>query len=348
MTRHHKRQYRRTQWTRIVVAMTTSTESTQTHGTGSAATIPTETVIDVRGLRCSYGDFEAVKGIDLEVHRGELFALLGTNGAGKTTTLETLEGHRTASNGQVQVLGMNPRQHRRKLATRIGVMFQHAGLMEDLTAAENLKTWCGLQGATTDPGQLLEQVALDHRSDVPIKNLSGGERRRLELAVAITNEPDLVFLDEPTTGMDPEARVRTWEIVRDLLRRGITVVLTTHYLEEAERLADRLAIMHEGEIAVAGTLAEVLATRPGRISCRIDGELPADLPGFLGDARTDVARDRLQLTIASRELQTDMYRLLDWADQHRVTLHQLSGAEASLSEIFHDIATPTSTPKEHN
>ena len=294
-------------------------------------------VISVHGLVCRYGDFIAVNGIDLTVQRGELFALLGTNGAGKTTTLETLEGHRSADAGRVRVLGRDPHVHRRDLAARIGVMFQHSGLPGNLTPHEMLTLWTQLTPDATrhrDVEATLAMVGLDHRSHVHIQRLSGGERRRLELAVALVNDPELVFLDEPTTGMDPEARQRTWQVLRTLLADGTTVVLTTHYLEEAESLADRLAIMHEGRLATHGTLADIIASYPARIHARLPQHAPA-LPSIGDTVHVDTAG---RLRITTRRLQHDLTRLLRWADEHAVMLGELQAIEASLAQVFHRIA----------
>lgn len=295
-----------------------------------------EVALAIRDLRCRYGDYEAVRGIDLTVHRGETFALLGTNGAGKTTSLETLEGHRRADAGDVEVLGLDPHRDRRTLAARIGIVFQSSGFPHDLTPTELLTTWRRLTPSATHHLGVLEvltRVELEHRADVPIRVLSGGERRRLDLAVALVTSPELVFLDEPTTGMDPQARERTWQILRDLRGEGVTIVLTTHYLEEAEALADRLAIMHEGHLATTGTLAEVVASRPATIRAGLPGSCPA-LPELHGDV--EVAGD--QLTVATRELQRDLTQLLGWAATHEVTFPTLQASEASLAQVFHAIA----------
>jgi ABC-2 type transport system ATP-binding protein len=290
-----------------------------------------------RSLRCRYGAFEAVRGIDLTVHRGETFALLGTNGAGKTTTLETLEGHRVPDGGHVEVLGLDPHAERRTLAAQIGLMFQTSGLPGDLTPREVLELWRRLTPEASghlDATDALTRVELDHRAEVRIRQLSGGERRRLDLALAIINDPELVFLDEPTTGMDPQARARTWQILRDLRAEGVTILLTTHYLEEAEALADRLAIMHAGALATTGTLTEVIASQPATITARLSTNAP-ELPDLDGDIQWTGDR---QLTIATRRLQQDLTDLLAWARTHGQRLEQLQATDASLTQVFHDIA----------
>jgi ABC-2 type transport system ATP-binding protein len=293
--------------------------------------------LSASALRCRYGAFEAVRSIDLTIHQGETFALLGTNGAGKTTTLETLEGHRAPDRGHVEVLGLDPHRDRRSLAGRIGVMFQASGLPGELTPPELLEVWARLTPDAwrhLDVADALARVELDHRADVRIRQLSGGERRRLDLALALLNDPELVFLDEPTTGMDPQARERTWQILRDLRADGVTILFTTHYLEEAEALADRLAIMHTGRLATTGTLAEVIASHPATITARLPGITPK-LPSLDGDL--DVATNR-ELTITTRRLQQDLTDLLLWARTHGLDLLGLQANDASLTQVFHDIA----------
>src|SRR5690606_38077983 len=209
----------------------------------------TEVVAAVRGLVCRYGRFTAVAGVDLEVRRGELVALLGTNGAGKTTTVETLEGHRRPDAGEVEVLGRDPYRHRRQLAGVVGMIPQRSGHAAELTVAETVRLWQRLHPDHPGPVDPLATVELEHRAQVRVGQLSGGEQRRLDLALALATDPQLLFLDEPTTGLDPESRARTWEVLRELLRRGRSILLTTHYLEEAEALEHRVAIMDHGRIA---------------------------------------------------------------------------------------------------
>lgn len=303
-----------------------------------------ELAVRVDGLRYSYGDYEAVRGIDLEVHRGELFAVLGTNGAGKTTVLEILEGVRPAAEGVVRVLGLDPLSQRRRLATRAGVMFQDTALPDELTPIELLELWRHLAAgvrAHRPVGNSLDLVGLAHRADIRIGRLSGGERRRLDLAVALSTDPELLFLDEPTAGLDPESRADTWQLVRDLLRRGTTIVLTTHYLEEAEALADRIAILHEGRVEVSGTLKEVLSTIRSSIHC--------DIPPHLAPARNDLVgdvivttKDQMQhLEIRTRDLPGDLKTLLEWSESHDQPLADLQTSKPSLAEVFHEIVNPT-------
>ena len=226
-----------------------------------------ELAVEVEGLRCRYGDFEAVRGIDLRAWPGQLLAVLGTNGAGKTTTMEVLEGRRRADGGRVRVLGRDPHDDRRSLAAHVGVVFQESALPDQLTPREFLRLWHRVAGngkTTHRPVDAqLDRVDLTHRRDVRIGALSGGERRRLDLAIALSADPQLLFLDEPTAGLDPESRADSWRLLRGLLRMGTTVVLTTHHLEEAEALADHLAILHQGRIVVDGSRDQVLGPDDG-------------------------------------------------------------------------------------
>ncbi|WP_406300685.1 ABC transporter ATP-binding protein (plasmid) [Embleya sp. NBC_00888] len=296
----------------------------------------TSTVIEARELHCSYGDFEAVSGIDLDVRRGELYALLGTNGAGKTTTLETLEGHRRPTSGSVRVLGGDPRSTAVRLRT--GMMLQESGFAAELTVAETLRLWARVARRADDDDTLIERLDLTRRRDVRVGRLSGGEKRRLDLAMAVYGRPELLFLDEPTAGLDPQSRDLLWDLVRELLDDGATVVLTTHYLEEAGTIADRIAIMREGRIAVEGTLADLLAPYPARITLDLsDGISATDLP-----LAADVASSRGQrITIATDDLQRDMARLLTWADERRLHLRGLVTHPPTLDDVFRAVAQAT-------
>lgn len=293
-------------------------------------------VIEARGLTCSYADFTAVQDVDLTVRRGELFALLGTNGAGKTTTMETLEGHRAADRGTVRVLGLDPRRDRATLRPRIGMMLQETGFAGDLTVRETMQMWASLTTRPDPVADVLERVELADRADTRVVQLSGGQRRRLDLAMATLNRPELLFLDEPTSGLDPASRERTWSIVRDLLSEGTTVVLTTHYLEEAESLADRIAIMHGGRVVREGTLEQIVGAAPAQISFRpprADGaHLERELRTVVDPLDVQVRGDHWRLEVS--DLQSALGRLLRWADQHDHRLGRLHAQEASLAEVF--------------
>jgi ABC-2 type transport system ATP-binding protein len=210
------------------------------------------TAIEVQGLRKSYDEREAVRGIDFEVRRGEIFGLLGPNGAGKTTTVEILEGYRTRSSGHVSVLGHDPAARDPDLRARVGIVLQASGTYRYLTVRESLAHWAGFYPAPRDVDEVIGIVGLEEAVDQRANKLSGGQKRRLDLALALVGDPELVFLDEPTTGFDPAARRNAWGTVRSLRDLGKTVLLTTHYLDEAQALADRVAIIKDGRILAEG------------------------------------------------------------------------------------------------
>jgi ABC-2 type transport system ATP-binding protein len=213
--------------------------------------------ISVRGLRKSYGQLEAVRGIDFDIEEGEVFGLLGPNGAGKTTTVEILEGYRSRDAGEVSVLGNDPQRPGPEFRQRIGVVLQQAQLWANLTVHETHSVFAGYYRHPRDVDEVVELVGLTGKRDARVKTLSGGQKRRLDLGVALVGDPDLVFLDEPTTGFDPAARRAAWEMIRSLRSLGKTVLLTTHYLDEAEQLADRVAVLREGRIVRIGTPREL-------------------------------------------------------------------------------------------
>ncbi|QES49030.1 multidrug ABC transporter ATP-binding protein [Streptomyces venezuelae] len=292
-------------------------------------------VIEVEELRRGYsGGFEAVRGISFSVARGEVFALLGTNGAGKTSTVELLEGLAAPTGGRVRVFGMDPHRERARVRPRTGVMLQEGGFPSDLSVTETVRMWAGVTSGARPGTEVLELVGLTGRASVRVKQLSGGERRRLDLALALLGRPEVLFLDEPTTGMDPEGRRATWELVRQLRDQGTTVLLTTHYLEEAEELADRLAILHEGELVLSGSPSEVAATRPARIRFTLpEGIRPALLPLSL-----HAAAEGQQVEIRTGRLQASLTELLRWAQQEGVELAGLDARSASLEEAFLELA----------
>jgi len=213
------------------------------------------TAIQVQGLRKSYGDKEAVRGVDLEVRTGEILALLGPNGAGKTTTVEILEGFHQATAGEVRVLGENPWGGDRALRDRIGIVLQESQPEINLTVRECLELYAGYYSAPRDVDETVALAGLGEQADQQTTRLSGGQRRRLDVALALIGDPELIFLDEPTTGFDPAARRASWEVISGLRALGTTILLTTHYMEEAERLADRIAVMRDGVIVATGTPA---------------------------------------------------------------------------------------------
>ncbi|MGH2912315.1 MAG: ABC transporter ATP-binding protein [Solirubrobacteraceae bacterium] len=215
------------------------------------------TAIEVRDLHKRYGDFEAVRGIDISVASGEVFGLLGPNGAGKTTTVEILEGYRERTSGEVSVLGHDPQLRERALRKLIGIVLQSSGIYNHLTPREALRHWAGFYPHPRNVEEVLRLVGLGEKADVRTRKLSGGQSRRLDFALALIGDPELIFLDEPTTGFDPEARRAAWETIRSLRELGKTILLTTHYLDEAQALADRVAIVKDGRVLAIGPPREL-------------------------------------------------------------------------------------------
>ena len=298
-------------------------------------------VIRTHQLRRFHGKgkdrFEAVRGVDLEVHRGELFALLGTNGAGKTSTLEVLEGLAPAGGGSVEVFGHDPHAERSRVAGRMGVMLQQAGFPDDITVAETAQMWHDTLSTPRPVAEVLANVHLAERATVRVKSLSGGEKRRLDLGMALMGRPELLFLDEPTTGLDPQSRHVTWQLIRSLLDEGTTVMLTTHYLEEAEELATRLAIMDRGEIHSQGTVAQLIEGQDSRIGFDLTATEGLDLAGLPGlTAPVSIEAGRVELR--TRTLQTTLAELLRRAEREGTTLERLDARSATLEQAFLSIA----------
>jgi len=303
--------------------------------------------IEVRGLRRVYGTgdkaFEAVRGIDLVVGAGTVVALLGTNGAGKTSALEVVEGLARPTAGEVRVLGLDPVTDRAEVRRRTGVLLQTSGFPADLTVAEALRMWASTMTSPRPVADALDELDLAGRADVRVRSLSGGELRRLDLACTLLGEPDVVLLDEPTTGLDPKSRRRVWDLISALRDRGRSVLLTTHHLEEAEELADRVAIMHAGRIVREGTPAQLGADQPSTI--RFHG-VPAlvglgDLPGAIR-----VATRSGMTTVHTRDLQTTLHALLGHAAETDVRLPNLEAHNASLESVFLAIAAGDNDPDE--
>ena len=290
--------------------------------------------ISVEGLRKSYGDREVVRGVSFSVARGECVGLLGHNGAGKTTTIEILEGYLGRDGGQVSVLGVDPATADATWRRRIGIVLQDMEVFPTLTVAESLRMFADLYPAPRAVGDTLELVDLTRLASTRVGRLSGGEKRRLDVALGLIGNPELLFLDEPTTGLDPSARRDLWELVRNLTGSGVTIVLTTHYMDEAQTLADRLVILADGVVAAEGTFDELVG-RLGEattISFREHDAVPAVVIGqHLGVAlRADGGRAEF----ASVNPQRDLHRLLGWADEHSVELEHLSVQRSSLEDLF--------------
>jgi ABC-2 type transport system ATP-binding protein len=294
-----------------------------------------EPVIEVSGLHKSYGEHEAVRGIDLTVVRGEIFAFLGPNGAGKTTTVEILEGFRTASSGSVRVLGADPARAPQRWRERIGIVLQESAPEAGLTVRECLAMYAGYYRAPRPIDETLDHAGLTEISEQRAASLSGGQRRRLDVALALIGDPELIFLDEPTTGFDPSARRAAWDVIDGLRRLGKTVFLTTHYMEEAERLADRIAIIGGGRIIAEGTPR----TLGGRDTSAVQitftlppGTTAADLPSPLAERAS--VQDGERVLLGSTAVATDLSILSGWALQHRSQLDDLEVRRATLEDTY--------------
>jgi ABC-2 type transport system ATP-binding protein len=272
------------------------------------------TAIRVRGLRKSYGGVAAVDGVDLDIRQGEVFALLGPNGAGKTTTVEILEGHRERDGGSVSVLGADPANAGRAWRARLGIVLQTATDAAELTVRESVRHYAGYYPDPAPVDEVIERVGLTAKAGARVKGLSGGQRRRLDVALGVIGRPELVFLDEPTTGFDPEARRQFWELVRGLAAAGTTILLTTHYLDEAEALADRVAVIAAGRIVAEGTPA----TLGGRSTARatVSWQGPEGRRTMLTDTPTAViqelsrGRELPELTVTRPSLEDTYLELI--------------------------------------
>ena len=306
--------------------------ASQTEGTSDPA-------IEVRGLRKSYGGVEAVKGIDLHVMKGEVFALLGPNGAGKTTTVEILEGHRDRTAGQVSVLGYDPKHNDRGFKERIGIVLQSTGVEPYLNVEETIDLFRGYYPHPLPLGQILEVIGLVEQRRVQVKRLSGGQQRRLDVAIGLAGDPELLFLDEPTTGFDPSARRGAWEFIRSLRSLGKTVVLTTHYMDEAENLADRAAIMVRGRIVAQGPPAQ-LVQRGGAttIGFRL-GPREVPIPAHLSAESTSDGRHTIVTSMPTQSL----HELTGWAIDRGIELEELSVSRPSLEDVFVALANSKET-----
>ncbi len=294
-----------------------------------------DAAIEVQGLRKAYGANEAVRGIDFCVPQGEVFGFLGTNGAGKTTTIEILEGYRTRTAGEVRVLGVDPERPTRAWRNRVGMVLQESEPDPLLTVRETLSLFAAFYDAPRGVDATIDLVGLEEKRTARVGTLSGGQRRRVDVAVALIGDPDLIFLDEPTTGFDPSARRDAWNMIEGLTALGKTVFLTTHYMDEAQHLSDRVAILRAGEIVAHGRLDELgAAAEAGTTIIRVR------LPAGVGPDRVAAEVGR-PVEVAGSEAsmhtttpQRDLYRLLSWADRDGVALEELDVRRPSLEDIF--------------
>jgi ABC-2 type transport system ATP-binding protein len=305
-----------------------------------------ELAIEARELRRSYGEIQAVRGVSFEVPRGEVFCLLGPNGAGKTTTVEMLEGYRTRSGGDARVLGMDPAQSPRELRERVGIVLQQTGVQGDLTVAELVEMYGRYYQRRRPVDEVIGLVELTEKRDVRAKNLSGGQKRRLDLALALVGDPDLIFLDEPTTGFDPAARRQAWTTVRSLCELGKTIFLTTHYMDEAQYLADRVAVMRGGEIIAIGRPDELGGRnlRPAEIRFVLPaGWSLGDVPEVPAEQRS---MDGDRVLVLTTEPVVAVQQITTWALDRGVDLERFSVAQPSLEDIYLELTGATGVPEE--
>jgi ABC-2 type transport system ATP-binding protein len=291
------------------------------------------TAVEVEDLRVDYGSVHAVRGVSFTVAVGEIFALVGPNGAGKTTTVEVLEGYRRATAGRVSVLGMDPMTGGRDLRERIGIVLQEAGFDEDFTVHEVLGLYVSFYPRRRSVDDLINLVGLADKRKARVKTLSGGQRRRLDLALGLAGDPDLLFLDEPTTGFDPSARRHAWDLVDALRDLGKTVLLTTHYMDEAEHLADRVAVIDAGLLVAVGSADQL------RDAGRNNAAISFRLPGTSTLADLPVLEGRVELVDRTLRVQTphptrDMNTLTGWAMNRGIELDSLQLSRPSLEEVY--------------
>ena len=287
--------------------------------------------IDTNQLTKKYGDFQAVNNVSLRVRKGEIFALLGPNGAGKTTTVEILEGHRSKTSGQVKVLGMDPSENSTEFRSRVGIVLQETGIEQYLTAVEILEQFTNFYESPRSISELLEMTGLREDKDKRVKKLSGGQKRRLDVAIGLCGNPDLLFLDEPTTGFDPLARRAFWDMIKNLKTDGTTVVLTTHYMEEAEYLADTVALMNHGKLVSQGSLSDLkISNNQTSITFKFD-ESPTKLPADI----QEISKISEGMVLINTESPTAVLAdLTGWAISEGIELKNLEVSRQTLEEIY--------------
>ena len=295
-----------------------------------------QSAIEINGLRKAYGDVEAVRDVSFSVAAGEVFCLLGPNGAGKTTTTEILEGYRARSAGEVRVLGHDPEDGERALRERVGIVLQEAAAQAELTVAEVLTMYGRYYPRRRPVGELVELVGLAGKESERVKLLSGGQRRRLDLALALVGDPDLLFLDEPTTGFDPSARRQAWTTIKDLCALGKTVFLTTHFMDEAQALADRVAVMVDGRIVALGTPAEIGGrdTAPTEIAFALPAGVGARRPARRSTAPRSPRRPPGRVRVSTREGLRAAHDLTGWALERGHELRGFAVSQPSLEDVY--------------
>jgi ABC-2 type transport system ATP-binding protein len=296
-----------------------------------------EFAIYVRGLRKSYGDFEAVKGIDFEVRPGEVFGLLGPNGAGKTSTVEILEGLRPRSAGEVTVLDFDPDRQKKQLKDRIGACLQATNLPDKITVREALDFFGSLYSRKANPETLLKRLQLWDKKDAGYATLSGGQKQRVALALALINDPQMLFLDEPTTGLDPQVRLEIRDLIEELRAEKRTILMTTHYIEEAERLCDRVAILDAGQIIAIGTPRELQERSANQSAIEVKLVQPlqqANLPEWTESIRSSVSDDRRLITVYSKRPARTLVEIVKWIDTSGFELDDVRLSRPTLEDVF--------------
>jgi len=289
-----------------------------------------ERVIEIQGLRKSYGELEAVGGVDIHVDRGEVFALLGPNGAGKTTTTEILEGYRERSAGTVSVLGHDPAKGEQSLKQRIGIVLQSSGVDPYLTVGETVEMYGGYYPHPRPTDEVIDVVGLTEKRDERVRRLSGGQQRRLDVAIALAGDPELLFLDEPTTGFDPSARRNAWEMVKNLVTLGKTVWLTTHFMDEAQYLADRVAVIAKGVIVAEGPPSSIAGRDHMQTTIRFQPASSAPAPPSIGQS----ADGDGVFTIRTDDVTRAVHELTGWALEQGVDLEMLEVTRPSLEDVY--------------
>jgi len=303
----------------------------------------TTPAISVQGLKKSYAEVEAVKGIDFEIQPGEVFGLLGPNGAGKTTTIEILEGLRPRTGGQVAVLGFDPDKQRQRLKDRIGVCLQATNLPEKIRVHEALEVFSSFYSRNVDLNRLLQRLQLEEKRNAFYGTLSGGQKQRLALALALVNDPQLIFLDEPTTGLDPQVRVEIHALLEELKKEHRTILMTTHYIEEAERLCDRVAIVDEGRIIALDTPSRLQQQSRNAssivVTCSVP--FPQNHPNWVEATQSALDSNGRILTVHSRRPAATLVDLVKWIDQQGMELTDIHLKQPTLEDVFIELTRKT-------
>jgi ABC-2 type transport system ATP-binding protein len=318
---------------REVTATATSIE------TRRSVALDGETAVSVRGLVKSYSGVPAVRGIDLDIRRGEIFALLGPNGAGKTTTVEILEGYRRRDAGYVSVLNCDPGRERSRLKPQIGIVFQSTGVEPYLTVAETVAMYAALYPHPRPVDEVIDAVGLTDKRAERVMRLSGGQQRRLDVAIALAGDPELLFLDEPTTGFDPSARHEAWDVIKNLAGLGKTVLLTTHYMDEAQFLADRVAVVAGGRVVAEGPPASLGHRDRAQARVRYRSATGTMLPSEFGEPTSDGF-----IEMRADDVVRSLHELTGWALDHAVELEGLEVTRPSLEDVYLDLTAPGRAP----